>query len=216
MATSGVTAWSLTARDIITAALEENAIIRLGKSPTAPEATACLSRLNALLKSLPVGRHLEQEYTVTVPAATASVVLDEDVREVIRANYVQSASFQRLLARWERDDYFDLSNKAAAGEPVAFYAAKELNQFRLYVWPVKATEATLKVDCLRTPETVTDLGQTVDWPEEYQEALYANLAVRCAGIFGVDPRPELVARSQVLRREMEDAERPASYFMGAW
>lgn len=216
MATSGVTAWSLTAREIIIAALEENAIIPLGRSPTAAELAKCLLRLNALLKSWAVGRHLEQEYTVTIPAATASVVLDEDIREVIRANYVRSATFQRLLARWERDDYFDLPNKAAVGEPVAFYAAKELNATRLYVWPVKATSATLKVDCLRTPETVTDASQTVDFPEEYQEALYTNLAVRCAGLFGVDPPAELVARAAILKREMEDGERPASYFMGAW
>lgn len=216
MATSGVTTWSLTARDIITASLQENGIIGLGDQPEAEEADACLLRLNAILKSWQVGMHLQADEPVAVPAATASVVLPADVDQVISARFVQSSTFQRPLARWERDDYLSLPNKAAAGNPTIFYVADQVDTCTLYVWPVSAAGASLLIDYLRKPETITNLGQTVDFPEKYQEALYSMLAVRCAGLFGVSPSPELAQRAERLRREIEDMERPAAYTMGAY
>ena len=72
MATSGVTAWSLTARDIITTALvNELAVIPIGEDPEAQEATIVLSNLNYLMKSATNGSHLETLGTVTIPANSA-------------------------------------------------------------------------------------------------------------------------------------------------
>lgn len=214
MATSGTTAWSLTARDIINTALMENAIISPDEQPTADEARVCLIRLNALLKSWHVGLYLEEERTQVITAGSKSVVLDGDIETVVGARLVQSATNERPLARWERDDYLSLPNKASRGTPSVFYASEGAEQTTLYVWPVPVGSITLKLDCLRKPETITDLGQTVDFPQRYQEALYAVLAVRCAGIFGAQPSQELVVRSERLRIEVEDAERPSAYTFG--
>lgn len=213
MPTSGETAWSLTARDIVTAALQENAITALGRDPKAREMDACLVRLNGLLKSWRVGMHLEQGATVTVPADSASGLLDEGIGEVLSVRLVISATNERLLARWERDQYFSIPNKTSSGQPVAYYTADSLAGSTIYLYPVPSVETTLKVDYLRLPETITDTGQTVDFPERYTEALYSNLAVRCAGLFGVQPSQELFQRAERLRREVEDAERPASYLL---
>jgi hypothetical protein len=214
MPTSGVTAWSMTARDIITAALDENAILPLGEEMEAAEATKCMIRLNALLKSWRIGGHLEATGTVTVLADTASGELDGDIQAVLTARLVESATNERPLARFERDEYFMLPNKTASGTPSIFYADQQRDAPVLYVWPVPTANATLKITYLRKPDTVTGLSETVDIPEEYQEALYSNLAVRCCGIFGIEPKAELVARAQRLEREMFDNSRPASYFMG--
>lgn len=216
MTTSGITTWSMTALAIITAALQENAIIPLGESPDAAEGEACLVRLNAILKSWQVGLDRQAEATVTVPALSASGTLLSDVETVLSVRLVQSATNERTLGRWERDDYFMLPNKAAQGTPTVFYAAEQTEACTLYLWPVPSTETTLKIDYIRKAETVTALSQTVDFPQKYQEALYSMLAVRCAGLFGAQPSPELVARSERLRREAEDAERPASYSMSPY
>lgn len=209
MTTSGVTAWSLTARDVITAALQENAIIPLGEDPEAAEADACLLRLNAILKSWQIGLHLQASEDVAITAGSAVAALPDDVETIISVRIVLSATNERLLGRWERDEYLSLPNKAAAGSPSVFYANDGADELSL--WPVPTANGTLKIDYLRKPQTVTNLSDTVDMPERYQEALYAMLAVRCAGLFGVQPTPELVARAERLRREAEDAERPSAY-----
>ena len=49
--------------------------------------------------------------------------------------------------------------------------------------------------------------------QKYNEAMFTALAVRCAGIFGKQPPPELVARAQFLKQQMDDAERPESYII---
>lgn len=216
MTTSGTTEWSLTARDIITAALQENAILPFGETPEAAETEACLLRLNAILKSWQIGLQLQAEATVTVPGGSASGTIAEDVETILSARLVQSATNQRTLARWERDEYLSLPNKASVGSPTIFYTAEQTDAATLYLWPVSATDITLKIDYLRKPETVTDINETVDLPQKYHEALYANLAVRCAGLFGVSPSQELTMRAERLRREAEDAERPAAYTMGAY
>lgn len=216
MPTSGVTSWPLTAREIINAALQEAAIIALDEEPEAHEASACLLRLNALLKSWQVGLQLEAEATVTVPPNDASGTLAADVETVVSARVVLSPTNERQLTRFERDDYLSLPNKLASGTPTIFYMSEQATTCTMHLWPVPTVETQIRISYLRTPETVTNLSQTVDFPQKYQEALYAMLAVRCAGLFGQTLEPELVARAERLRIEIEDAERPASYSLGPW
>lgn len=211
MTTSGVSTWSLTARDIIKAALQENRIVDLGEEPEADEAEACLVRLNALLKSWQVGRHLESDATIAVMAGNAALTLPADVEDIVTARLVLSATNERLLGRWERDEYLVLPNKIATGTPSVYYPNETAGTMTL--WPVPSVNGSVKIDYLRKPQTVTSLSETVDFPERYQEALYAMLAVRCAGLFGEPLSQELVARAERLRREAEDAERPATYTM---
>lgn len=211
MATSGVTTWSLTARDIIIAALQENAIIGLGRSPTSAEADACLLRLNALLQSLPASEHRLTTGTIAIAAEAQATALAPDIDTVLSARLVLNGGTERLMHKWGRDEYFRLPNKAQTGEPITYYEAKGLGGVTLHLWPVPSAGKTLKVDYLRRVETVTNLAQTVDFPQRHQEALYANLAMRCAGLFGVPVGQELALRAQRLEREMSDAERPDSY-----
>lgn len=214
MTTSGVVAWSMTARDIITNALRDEGIISIHEAPSAPEAEICLVRLNAILKAW-IGLHLENEATVTIPADAASGTIGEDVDAILNARFVDASGYERVMARFERDEYMSIPNKAANGTPTVFYVGTQRDQLTMYVWPVPSVESTVLINYLRIPETITDLSQTVDFPQKYQEALYSALAVRCAGIFSKVPGQELVARAERLRIDMEDAERPASYFMGA-
>jgi len=213
MTTSGTTAWSLTAQEIIDTALVENRIIGPGRSATSRESTECLKRLNGILKSWRGAGHLVAQADVTVPANDPSGTLPDYIYEITAARLVVSATYERELSRYGRTEYMSLPNKATSGEPVLFYAENQRESPALYVWPVPTTQSTVRIDYTRMPETVTALTQTVDWPEEYNEVLFTNLAVRCAGIFGRQPNPELIDRAGYLRRIMEDDERPESYYM---
>ena len=51
----------------------------------------------------------------------------------------------------------------------------------------------------------------MDVRQELQETVWTNLALRVAGMFGVQVPAELAARAQMLEAQMLDAERPDSY-----
>jgi hypothetical protein len=218
MTTSGVTAWELTARDVISAALcDELGAYGFGEDVPADASQFALSHLNALLKSASDGAHLETEGTVTIPADSASGTVGSNVNEVISARIV-SSTYERPLARFGRDEYMTIPNKEASGEPTCFYVSNQRDSVAMYVWPVPSVETTIQIDYRRIPETITDASETIDFPPQYHPALIANLAVRCSGRLGVQPgqRAELFSRAQRLWQEMQDAERPASYMLGAY
>lgn len=214
MTTSGVTALEMTARDIVKAALQENGIIRVGREPRAAEQDACITRLNGMLKSWSLRANLWREETAeyTIPGGTGSVALGDDVQDVANVRFLQSATNARSLARWEREEYRVLPNRASVGNPTAYSLERTIASLTLKVWPVPATDIDVEVDYIRAAEVVTNAGQTVDFRAEFQEAIYANLAVRCAGIFGVEPGAELVTRAARLEGSVFDYDRPDSYY----
>lgn len=218
MTTSGTTVWSMTAAELIRTALTENAIIALGEVPTADEETECLTRLNGMLKSWQLkGVSWKQETeTLALTAATASVALPAYVRGLNSARFVESADFERMLQRFERDEYYRLPNKTSAGRPTCYYVERSTSGLTLFVWPVQTVDSNLKIDIDRAMDTVTEGSETVDIPEELQETVYSCLAVRCAGIFGVTPTQILYERAMMLEREMLDSYRPASYYFEAY
>lgn len=216
MTTSGTPAWSLTALDIVRTAMGEIAAIEPGVEPDAEEFEDCLLRLNGMLKSWQVqGVTLMREASATLTTTAATALVDlgdvDDIRAISSARLVVSATNERMLWPIGRRDYLALPNKAAAGSPTLYYFQRERDELKLYLWPVSATAVDIIIDYDRMVETVTTNGQTLDIREELQETVYANLAVRIAGIFGQVPGPELVARAQRLEMQMYDAERPDSY-----
>jgi hypothetical protein len=142
----------------------------------------------------------------------ASGTLDAGIRSISSARLVNSSTSHRTLWPMDRSQYLSLPNKAAVGAPTMFYLSRERDAAVLYLWPVSATDVTIAIDYDRVPETVTDGSETLDIREELQEAVYANLAVRIAGIFGQQAPPELAQRAASLEMQMLDAERPDSYF----
>lgn len=216
MATSGTTDFVLTVRDICHDALQENAIIPLGEEMEAEELSSVIRRLNGMLKSWQMkGLSWKHEtISATVTADTATVTLPGYVRGVNGCRFLDSPNNEREMVRWERDEYYRLPNKAASGKSTAYYLNRAEDGLVLYVWPVPLSDSTLKVDIDRKVDTVTSANETLDVPEELMETVYANLALRCCGLFGIEPKPELAMRALALETEMLDNYRPASYFLG--
>lgn len=215
MATSGTTAFSLTAREIAHDALQENGIIMLNEVMEAVELNKVLRRLNGMLKSWQLKGVLWKQETIdqTITADTATIALPTYVRGVNGVRFVESATNERQMQRFERDEYNVLPNKAASGTSTIYYVQRAEDGLVLHVWPVPTTNNTIRVDIDRAMDTVNSGSETVDFPEELTETVYANLAVRCAGLFQAEISPELALRARELERDMFDNYRPASYYI---
>lgn len=213
MTTSGVTAWEMTARDHITAALRDARVLASGDEPTADELSDCVVRLNGLLKSWSIKGNLfrDDSVTATVTAGNPSVTLSAEVRDVSGARVVLSATNERPLFQWTRAQYLMLPNKAAVGSPTIYYLGKTVGAPELSVWPVPATNVTLKLDYSRVADTVTDASQTLDIPSEWQEAVWKNLAVECAELFGAQLSERYTMRAMQLYQQFLDSDRPDYY-----
>ena len=224
MTTSGVTTWSLTARDIVKEAMLELNILSPGEEPEAEELQRCFVRLNGMLKSSStVGGFgfLEATGTVTIPANIASGSLPTGIRNINSARVVVSSIYHRQMQAFNRSQYLSLPNKTASGSPTIYYISDNGDTTTMYVWPVPTAITTISVDYARTIETVTDGTETLDIPQEWQEAVYLNLAVRIAPMFGaarIDPQTlaQVEQRAERLSGMLLDAERPDSYFFETW
>ena len=217
MATSGVTAFSNTARDFVKQAMVRCKAMESGGVPTAEEMADGIFQINSILKfwqSKDVGLWRETGGTLTIPANDASGALPSGIRDVIDARYQVSATNERQMTRIERAEYFRPPNKEQSGAPTLFYISRQRGAVTMYVWPVPTAETTCKLEYDRIVETVTGETQEVDIPEEYTDVLVTVLAARLSGIFG-DTDPVLFNEAKQAETAMFDADRPESYFMGA-
>lgn len=223
MPTSGSISSQMTARQICTAAAKDLGVYGAGEVLTAEDGADMLLRLNWMLKSMQ-GRGFNlwrvTEDSVSFLADERAVDLDPFCIDVLEARFVQSATYERPLQRWELGQYQALPNKEQPGFPTAFYLNKQRDVVSMSLWPVPYQAATIRYTYARVIEDVTDLNQTLDVPQEWLETIWTMLAARCVSLFGVtrlDPAAvQLVtARAAQLEGEMLDQDRPSSYYMGS-
>lgn len=221
MTTSGITSWPLTAEEIVTQALVELGAIASGETPTGEEMEDGLLRLNAMLKSWAGEGNLYREATGTlvIPAGTGAGTLPTDIRAVSSVRQVVSATYNRQLAQWNRSQYLSMPNRAQTtnGGPSVYYIGQDVSGLSIRVWPVPSTNITVELDYSRSAQTVTDPSETIDAPEEWQEAMILGLASRCASMFGkTRTDPNTVARidgkAGQLYQRLLDRDRPDSYY----
>jgi hypothetical protein len=213
MTTSGVTAWPLSARDLVTMAIEDGRIYSAGEEITSDDMDVCIRRLNGMLKSWQGKANLfrEAEATVAITGGDGIVTLPAGVRDVSSVRHIVSATNERLLSPWNRSQYLMLPNKTAIGNPTIYYLSRQGAAADLHIWPVPAANITLKIDYSRIAETITDAAQTLDIPEEWHETVYANLAIRIADLFGAELSPLYIKRAESLYQQMLDSDRPDAY-----
>ncbi len=218
MTTSGVTDWSMTAGEIVTQAMIELGLINSGEEPDANEMSDAIVRLNAMMKTWAGELNLWREATgtITITGGTGAATLDADIRNVSSVRHVVSATNYRTLTQWNRDQFYMMPNRATVGNPTLFYITRALGGDAIHIWPVPAADVTLHLDYSRAAETVTDPSETVDLPQEWQEAAILSLASRISGMFGsttIDPATvgRIDQRASELYNRMVDRDRPDSY-----
>ncbi|MDB5584312.1 MAG: hypothetical protein JWR80_9488 [Bradyrhizobium sp.] len=225
MTTSGTTVFAMSALDMVTNAMIELGLLSSGGVPTGAETEDGLIRLNSMLKSWQsqgVNLWREDERSVTITANTTPTALSADVRQVFSACFI-GTSYERLLGKWERADYLALPIKDTEGDPSIFYVSRQRDALNLYLWPVPTSTSTVKIDCERIVETVTDASEDVDIPQHAYEAVWINLAARLIPMFnssGATIAPSvaafIVGRAQQLFQVLMDDDRPESIFIGPY
>lgn len=224
MTTSGITTGTMTAEEVVQAAMEELGVLSAGERAEAETLAVGLRALNWMLKSFSargVNKWRETSLTITLPANAASVALPVWVEDVLSARAVVSSTFQRIMFRYERGQYNQLPNKLSPGQPVNFYVDRGRDVATLYFWPVPNTATQIILDVVRVIDDVTDGTQTLDVPTKWLEAVYLGLAARMAGTMGVtrvDPTTaqNIAMRAQAFEQILLDEDRPASIYMGSY
>jgi hypothetical protein len=103
------------------------------------------------------------------------------------------------------------------GGPSVYYLEKGVSGLTIHVWPVPSADIDLEIDYNRIADTVTDPSETLDLPEEWQEAVIMGLASRMASMFGVtrtDPATvqRIDQKAAILYQRLLDRDRPDSYY----
>jgi hypothetical protein len=219
MPSSGNPDWTQTVGQICLSAALELGAVGLGDSLESSEEAEMMTRLNSMMAKWAIEANLFREATatVTITGGTGAATLPSDVRDVRSVRHVQSATYKRSLAPWNRDQWFALPNRAQAGLPSVFYYSQRIGGDQLYLWPVPAANVDLELDYNRSFYFAEGPEQELDLPIEWHEAVIYGLASRCSGIFGstmIDPGK--VARCDQLAassyQQMLDSDRPDSYY----
>ncbi len=222
MTTSGQINGQITARQIMTLAMQDLGVRGSGETPSAEEYQDMRPRLNWLLKTLQSqGANLwrTETGTITIPAGSVSGALDPRVIDVIAARIINN-DIEIPLQGDEQGQYATLPNKSQPGRPTIFWLDMQRDQVNFYVWPVPYQDTEVKLDYARVIEDVTDPNETLDVPQAWAEAVWTNLAVACATMFGaarLDPQAVALVTERASNRlnAMLDMDRPASVFMGS-
>lgn len=223
MTTSGTINSGLYVSDIVQQAMIEMGVLSSGEAPTGDELTDAIRVLNWMLKSWQargVTSWRNTDGTVVFPSGTATMPLDPFCLDVLDARLVQSPGYERPLQRWELAQYRQIPNKTTPGFPTAYTIVKADNTISMTLWPVPNAELTVLYSYPRVIEDVTDGTQTLDIPQEWQEAAYVALAARLCQQFGVtrlDPATAqiLQQRASALEQLLLDQDRPASVYLGS-
>jgi hypothetical protein len=211
--------WTQTVGQICLSAAMELGAVGLGDSLEAPEEAEMQTRLNSMLAKWSIDANLFREAsgTITVLGGTGAATLPASVRDIRSARYIQSSTNKRTLTLWNRDEYFQLPNRAQTGFPSIAYFSKQIGGAALYLWPIPTTDVDIELDYNRSFFFAEGPDQELDIPPEWHEAVLYGLASRSAGIFGttmLDPdkvqRCDAQARASYER--MLDSDRPDSYY----
>lgn len=223
MALSNSYDFTLTARQVITYALQKLNVLALTQALDADEAAAALQELNLLLKTWQRrGPYLWKrvEGSISLVAATASYDLAATLNplRILSIRYRDTSSNDLPMRLFTRQEYFDLPTKSSAGTPTQYYFDPQRGSPTLYVWPVKATVTTetFKVSYHKRTDDLDDLANDVDIPQEELETVGYALAARLLDSYGIEGEVanRILMRAQELGEEALDFERePVTRFV---
>lgn len=223
MPTSGETNWPLTAGEIVQQAMVELGVLNSGEDPEQSEMNDALVRFNAMLKtwSRKVNLWRDGQATIVLTGGIGAATLEQKVRDINSARVVISATNYRLMTKWNRDQYYSMPNRYAAGSPTIYYIKRDLNDVEIRVWPIPADDVTIHLDYSHTAETITSVDQEIDISQEWAETVILNLAARIASMFGatrLDPTTvgDVKQRAAILEQELFDSDRPDSIEFQSW
>jgi hypothetical protein len=109
------------------------------------------------------------------------------IRDVRSVRHIQSASSKRMLGLWNRDEYFQLPNRAQTGaSPMVAYFSKQIGGAVLYLWPIPTADVDIELDYNRSFYFAEGPEQELDIPPEWHEAVLVRPGLALGGHFRHD------------------------------
>lgn len=173
-----------TVREICTRALRKVGAVAVGQSAQAEDMAEAQDALFAMLKAWQVEDALwtRDTMSVAVVADTASYALASPARplRIHSVRYKSASGTETPMEQLNRREYDELPIKDTTGIPTTFFYDRAREQGTLYVWPLKAsvTTETLEITYEAEIEDPDTLGDVIDAPAEWYEAIVYGLAVR--------------------------------------
>lgn len=203
MATSGATASTMTAYELVAAALRRGHVLRENQKPDLALFEQCRATLSRMLKAWTMdgaGLWRDEEQEVTLVSGRAEYTLKERPIRIRNARLYNNGLEQRPLAEWTRDDYDLAPIKTQTGAPVAFVINRRRDETKLILWPIpNASTYTIKLGVESVIEDIETAEEEVDVPQEAFDAVIDTAAVRFADEEGVNPAMLAAVRMDAAR-----------------
>jgi hypothetical protein len=195
MTVSAVTSYSLTLNELIEEAFDLIGVGSEGEAVSADMYARAKRSLNLMILSWNADEYLWRRETrsVTLIASTASYALasPKPMRVEAARRKNTASGFETPMTMWSRQEYLDQPNKTSSlSTPVNFYYDPQRDTGTLYLWPAPASNVasanTVELDILRPMFVMSSSADTLDFPQEWQEAVVYNLAVRLMAKYAVN------------------------------
>lgn len=223
MTTSGVTTFTLTTTELLTAAFEKIGVATEGEALTDDMYVRGKRALNLLVKTWGAMPHLWTQTETWLPlvAGQSEYALNVAMRVLSVRRRITSGTLDTPMTELSRQEYFDLPNKTVQSVPVNWYFNPQQATRTLYLWPTASTATaaaqTIRITYLRRMDDMVGSNDELDMPQEWLEAVVYNLARRLMATYPVnDPqmRADIIDMSDRLFAQLKgwDTE-PASIFL---
>lgn len=227
MATSGVTTNQLTRDQIITSALRKLNVIADGQTPSTDNITNGSFALNAIIgeyRGLGMQLWARNEYTFSLTANVFSYTIGVGQTlntpypvRLMQAYRVDSSSTSRIELDIQANYNYNLYPSTSGGAPIIINYQPKVNSGVIKLWPVPdasaASTSTITIVYTRPIEYTSASTDTMDFPEEWLNAIVYGLAVRLAPEWGIPlPDRNLLRQEEAvyLQRALENGQEDAS------
>lgn len=201
MTTSNSTVFDVTRDQLIEGALRMIGALSQGQTPNAVQVSDAAISLNMMIKAweadgMPLWGLAEYSVPITAGVSIYQIGIGKTINtpkplKVIQAWNRDSISFVDIPMRiLTKQEYNMLGNKTSSGNPIQLYYQPLLNYGELHLFPTpdatSSTGNTIYITYQRPFEDMLIAGDTLDFPQEWLEAIKYGLAVRLAPEYGLD------------------------------
>lgn len=187
-----------TARDFINLAAKEAGILGVGQTLLAEDSNDCLTLLNRMMAQWQTRRWLVPALVTHNRLGNGAVSYtvgsggDFNITrpDKIQAAYViQQDTGSNPVSLWltqvfSKEDYDAISVKDLPSLPTVFFYDGSWPLANLYFWPLPSSAYRLYITVKKQLEfPLDDLATEFELPEQYQEAIHYNLAIRICSMY---------------------------------
>jgi hypothetical protein len=212
MTTSSIYSYQLTRNQIIESALRKLGVLAEGQTPSTQNYSDGMMALNTVISQLravgmPLWARSEYTFTPTTDTYTIGVGLTLDTPFPVKLlqAFRTETNAKIPMELTSREDFNTLPT-TSTGSPIKINYQPFVNYGSISFWPTPTSSNTSTVTLVyqRPYQYFTTSTETMDFPEEWYNAIIYNLAVRLAPEWGV-PLPDRQMLMQEAKMYTEDA-----------